>query len=156
MPILQAMRKSFLPIFIAITVLLAAGSYVSWILFSKERQLQKIEIPESYLGTSDTSRFSVTPVVLNRVSKEDSILVFFPKQRSRSQVYIYDQANYNRILYGDHHGVPIFLGDLEGLTAIYGRPVINLSGFPSGKYYVHITACDFGGFLQLNISDSIR
>ncbi|MCX6311620.1 MAG: hypothetical protein NT084_08275 [Bacteroidetes bacterium] len=150
------MRRSIIPIIIAFVVLLSAGGIVTYIFFQRERQFVKVEIPPSYLETVDTSRFSVTPILLKRNYPDDSLLVFFPNNQSKSQVFLYDQANYNRLLFGDHHGVPMFLTDQEGLTAIYGRPVINLSRFPVGKYYVHVTACDFGGFLQLNISDSLR
>ncbi len=150
------MRRSFFPVFLAIIVLFAAGGYGIWILNSKERQFHKVEIPETYLETTDTSRFSVTPINLKRNFPDDSLLIFFPKQKIRSQVYLYDQANYQRLLFGDHHGVPVFLPDMEGMKALFGRPVINLSGMPQGKYYVHVTACSFGGFLQLNVSDSLH
>jgi hypothetical protein len=150
------MRRSFWPVFIAVVVLFSAGGLVLWTLFGKTRHLQKVEIPASFLETTDTSRFSVTPLLLKRNFPDDSLLIFFPKQETRSQVYVYDQANYNRLLFGDHHGTPVFLPDLQGMTALFGRPVVNLSGFPQGKYYIHVTACDFGGFLQMNISDSLR
>ncbi len=150
------MRRSILPIFIAFLVLFSAGGIVSFIFFQRERQFQKIEIPASYLETADTSRFSVTPILLNRNFQDDSLLIFFPKNETHAEVFLYDQTNYNRLLFGDHHGTPVFLPDLEGLTAIFGRPVINLSRFPAGKYYVHVKPCDFGGFLQLNVSDSLR
>jgi hypothetical protein len=150
------MRRSVLPIGIAFIILFAAGAIVTWIFFQRERQFQKIEIPASYLETADSSRFSVTPIMINRNFPDDSVLVFFPKTETHSQVYLYDQKNYNRLLFGDHHGTPEFLPDLEGMSAMFDRPVINLSGFPAGKYYVHVTPCDFGGYLQLNISDSLR
>lgn len=151
---LAAMRRSFFPVLLAVMVLFAAGGFVTWILFSRERQLLKIEIPEAYLETADTSQFSITPLTLKRSFTDDSVLIFFPKLKSHSQLYLYDQENYNRLLYGDHRAVPSFLPDLEGLKALFGRPVINLSRVPAGKYYVHVTACNFGGFLQFNISDS--
>jgi hypothetical protein len=150
------MRRSFWPVFIAVAVLFSAGGLVWWTLFGKTRHFQKVEIPAAFLETTDTSRFSVTPLLLKRNFPDDSLLIFFPKQERRSQVYVYDQANYNRLLFGDHRGTPVFLPDLQGMTALFGRPVVNLSGFPQGKYYIHVTACDFGGFLQMNISDSLR
>ncbi len=150
------MRRSFFPVFLAIVVLITAGGFVFWILTGKERQLHKVEIPEAYLEATDTSRFSVTPITLKRIFPDDSLLIFFPKQKIRSQVYLYDQANYQRLLFGDHHGVPLFLPDMEGMKALFGRPVINLSGVPQGNYYVHVTACSYGGFLQLIVSDSLH
>ncbi|MDQ3111946.1 MAG: hypothetical protein M3R17_18830 [Bacteroidota bacterium] len=150
------MRRSFFPLFIGIAVLLSAGGFVMWNLFSPQRQLHKIEIPEAYLETTDTSRFSVTPLTINRTFPDDSVLVFFPKQKSSSHIYLYDQANYNRLLFGDHHAVPVFLPDYEGMKAMFGRSVLNLSGMPEGKYYVHVTACSFGGFLQFSIKDSLQ
>jgi hypothetical protein len=150
------MKRSVFPIIIALIVLFSVGGIVSWIFLHHERQFLKIEIPESYLETTDTSRFSVQPIILTRSLPNDSVLILFPKKEKQSEVFLYDQLNYNRLLYGDHHGVPIFVPDAEGLSAMFDRPVINFSGFPSGKYYVHVTACDFGGFLQLNISDSLH
>jgi hypothetical protein len=149
------MKKSFWPVFLAILVLFATGGLVVKLVFERQRQFQKVEIPASYLETSDTSRFSITPITLLRTFSDDSLLVFFPKPETHSQLYLYDQPNYNRLLFGDHHGVPVFLPDLEGFTAMNGRPVVNLSRFPQGKYYVHVTACNFGGFLQFDIRDSL-
>jgi len=150
------MKRSFLPILIAFIALFAVGGIVSWIFLHRERNYLKIEIPASYLETTDTSRFSVQPIVLTRSLPDDSLLIFFPKKEKKSEVFLYDQLNYNRLLFGDHHGVPLFVPDAEGLRAVFDRPVLNFSGFPAGKYYIHVTACDFGGFLQLNISDSLH
>lgn len=148
------MKGSLFPVVFAFLILLGAGGMAAWIYYEKERQYHKVEIPASWLESADTSRFSVQPISLTRTSSDDSLLLFFPHQENRSQIYLYDQENYNRLLFGDHHGMPTFLPDMEGMKALYGRPVINLSGFPEGKYYVHVTACSFGGFLQLSISDS--
>jgi hypothetical protein len=150
------MKRSIFPIIIALIVLFSVGAFVLSTLFRHQRQLVKIEIPPSYLETTDTSRFSVQPIVLNRGLKDDSVLVFFPKKQVKSEIFLYDQLNYNRLLFGDHHGIPMSIPDEEGLKAIFERPVINFSGFPAGKYYVHVTACDFGGFIQLNIADSLQ
>ena len=150
------MKRSIIPVLIALIVLFSVGGIVSYIFLGKERQFLKIEIPASYLETTDSSRFSVQPVIITRSVSTDSVLVFFPKDKKKSEVFVYDQMNYNRLLFGDHHGAPKFIPDAEGLRILFDRPVINFSGFPSGKYYVHVTACDFGGFLQLNISDSLH
>ena len=150
------MRRSFWPVFLAILVFFAAGGIAVKFAFGRQRQFQKLEVPVSYLETADTSQFSLTPITLIRTFSDDSLLIFFPKRETRSQIYLYDQANYNRLLFGDHHGIPVFLADLEGLTAMHGRPVVNLSRFPEGKYYIHVTACNFGGFLQLNVRDSLK
>src|ERR1700751_3225393 len=107
------MKRSIFPIIIALIVLFSVGGIVSWIFLHHERQFLKIEIPESYLETTDTSRFSVQPIVLTRNLPGDSVLIFFPKKEKKSEVFLYDQLNYNRLLYGDHHGVPIFVPDAE-------------------------------------------
>jgi hypothetical protein len=150
------MKRSLFPILIALLVLFSIGGIVSYVFLGKERQFLKVEIPPSYLETTDTSRFSVQPIPITRSFDSDSVLVFFPKNKKKSEIFLYDQINYNRLLFGDHHGTPIFIPDAEGLRVLFERPVINVSGFPSGKYYVHLTSCDFGGFLQLNISDSLH
>ncbi len=150
------MKRSVLPILIAFLVLFAVVGIASRIFFQHQRQFLKIEIPPSYLETTDSSRFSLQPILITRSLPDDSMLVFFPKKEIKPEVFLYDQLNYNRLLFGDHHGVPTFIPDDEGLTAMFNRPILNLSGFPSGKYYVHVTNCDFGGFLQLNISDSLH
>lgn len=147
------MRSSFFPVTIAVLVLLGAGSAAAWLFLDRERHFQKVEIPESYLETTDTSRYSVQPVLLTRNFPDDSILVLFPAGEERSQVFLYDQANYNRLLYGDHHGIPMSQPNSEGYRAVFGRPVLNMSGFPEGKYYVHVTGCNFGGFFQVEIAD---
>lgn len=151
------MRKSILPLLIALIVLFAAGGFVTWMFFfTRERQYQKVEIPPSWLETADSSRYSVQPVALWRSYPDDSIMVFFPPLENGSQVYLYDQKNYNRLLFGDHHGIPVSTPNAEGYKAVYGRPVINLSGFDTGKYYLHVTSCNYGGFFEIQLLDSLR
>ena len=150
------MKRSVFPIIIALLVLFSVAGIIGWIFLHHERQYLKIEIPASYLETTDTSRYSVQPILVNRSSPNDSVLVFFPKEQKKSEIFLYDELNYNRLLFGDHHGMPMFIPDSEGLKAMFDRPVLNFSGFPAGKYYMHVTACDFGGFLQISISDSLH
>lgn len=150
------MRKSLFPILIAVIVLGGAGAVTSWVFFDRERQFSKLEIPPSYLETADTSRFSIQPLLLQRSYSDDSILVLFPEEQKPSQIFVYDQKNYSRLLFGDHHGVPLSQPNAAGYAAVYGRPVLNFSRFPEGKYYVHVTSCNFGGFLEIELQDSIR
>lgn len=150
------MNRSYLPVLIAVLVLFGAGTFASWIFFDRERQFQKLEIPQAYLEATDTSRFSIQPLLLPRAFPDDSILVLFPEGNKRSQIFIYDQKNYTRLLYGDHQGIPLGQPNSEGYAAVYGRPVLNLSGFDEGKYYVHVTSCNFGGFLEIELADSTK
>jgi hypothetical protein len=145
------MRKAILPILIAISVLSGVGYFAYRVMTDRQRQYQKVEIPESYLEISDTSRFSIQPIELIRIFPDDSVFVFFPETESRSQLYLYNEANYNRLLFGDHHGIPMSQPQAEGYAALFGRPVLNFSGYPEGKYYVHVTQCNFGGFIQIAI-----
>jgi hypothetical protein len=147
------MRNSLLPVLIAVLILFGAGAFVTWIFLHPERNFKKIEIPESYLATSDTSRFSLQPVQLERENAGDSIMIFFPEGKSGSQVFLYDHKNYDRLLYGDHHGAPIPQPYAAGYAAQFGRPVLNLSGFAAGKYYIHVTSCNFGGFFEIQLMD---
>ncbi|MBI3509387.1 MAG: hypothetical protein HY064_01900 [Bacteroidetes bacterium] len=148
------MKRTFFPIVIAVIVLVTAGAVVLWVFFSKEREFQKIEIPGSYLELTDSSRFALQPILIVRKFPDDSILVLFPGSENHSQVFLYDQKNYNRLLFGDHKGEPVIQSVDEGLSALMNRKVINLSNYKSGKYYVHATACNFGGFLELELLDS--
>ncbi|HLG02236.1 MAG TPA: hypothetical protein VI731_01495 [Bacteroidia bacterium] len=150
------MRNSVLPIVIAVLVFVSAGVFVSWVFFTREREFRKVDVPASWLETADTSRFSVQPVLLGRNYPDDSVLVLFPKTNKKSQVFIYDQKNYYRLLFGDHRGNPIAQPNAEGYAALFGRPVLNLSNYPQGKYYVHVTSCSFGGFLEIELLDSLR
>ncbi|HEU4716181.1 MAG TPA: hypothetical protein VFU15_00020 [Bacteroidia bacterium] len=147
------MKSTALPLIIAFLVLAAAGAIVSWAFFHRDRQLQLVDIPPSYLSSVDTSRFSVQPLVLTREFPDDSVLLIFPANTSLQHIFVYDQKNYNRLLFGDHHGMPLFFADAEGLSAMKGKPVINLSDHPGGKYFIHVTSCNFGGFLQIELED---
>src|SRR5687767_3534097 len=100
------MKGSLVPIVIALLVFLGVGTVVSWVFFKRERHFHKVEVPPSWLENADTSRFSVQPVLLGRNFPDDSVLMFFPEENKRSQIYIYDQKNYNRLLFGDHRGQP--------------------------------------------------
>lgn len=150
------MRRSILPVLIAFLVLIGAGIVASLIFFDRERQFQKLEIPPSYLETTDTSRYSIQPLLLKRDFPDDSILVLFPADNKHSQIFIYDQKNYKRLLFGDHRGIPLSQPNAAGYAAVYERPVLNLSGFTAGKYYVHVTSCSFGGFLEIELADSLK
>ena len=89
------MKRSFLPVLIAILILAGAGLIVTYVLFSREREFQKVEIPPSYLELADSSRFALQPILLSRKFKDDSVLVMFPQGNGRSQIYLYDQKSYN-------------------------------------------------------------
>src|SRR4051812_13398235 len=100
------MKRSVFPIIIALLVLFSVAGIIAWIFLHHERQYLKIEIPASYLETTDSSRYSVQPIIINRSLPDDSVLVFFPKEQKKSEIFLYDQLNYNRLLFGDHHGIP--------------------------------------------------
>ena len=150
------MKRTLFPVAIAVLVLAGSGAIVSWVFFSRSRELQKIEIPQSYLQTTDTSRFSIQPVLLTRKYFDDSLLLLFPKENKNSQLFVYDQNNYDRLLFGDHKANPRSQRDAEAMHAVFGRSVLNLSSYPAGKYYVHITSCNFGGFFEIEILDESK
>lgn len=149
------MRRSIFPFVLGFLVLLGVGYFVYQIFSTREREFQKLEIPASYLETVDTSRFSIQPLLLTRAFPDDSILVLFPENKSNSQIFIYNEKNYSRLLFGDHQAIPLSQPNADGYAAVYGRPVLNLSGFDAGKYYVHVTSCNFGGFLEIEVADSL-
>ena len=152
------MRRSFFPLLLAILVLLGAGAYVGWIFFHKDHhpQLQLVEVPESYLETSDTSSYSVQPIDLKRSFSDDSVLLLFPASQRGHEIFIYDSLNYDRLLFGDRKGAPMFIPSSEGLSAIFGRPVLNHSGLANGKYYVHVTDCNFAGFFEIELEKPLK
>jgi hypothetical protein len=151
------MRKAIIPIILAVIVLSTAGYFAYQTFTERPRQVQKIEIPESCLETSDTSRYRVQPIFLERHFSDDSILVFFPEKSKKSQLFMYDQSNYSRLVYGDRKGIPmVSQAEAASYKALFGRPAINLSGRPEGKYYVHVTHCNFGGFIEIVLADKTK
>jgi hypothetical protein len=150
------MRRSILPISIALIICLSAGLLAAWVFFGRERHFRKVDIPVAWLETIDTSRFSVQPIRLDRSFPDDSVLVFLPGENSRGQIYLYDQKNYQRLLYGDHHAIPLSQPNAAGYAALFGQPVLNLSNFATGKYYVHVTSCNYAGFLQIELVDKVQ
>ncbi len=121
--------------------------------FSRERCVQKIEVPEEYLETMDTSRYAIQSILLERTYQDDSLLILFPVENQKSEVYLYDQKNYFRLLLGYSDVVSVSQENRDLLRAVFDRPVVNLSGLPPGKYYLHATSCNFGGYFEITLSD---
>lgn len=101
----------------------------------------------------DTSRYSIQSIVLDRKFADDSILILFPEENRKSEIYLYDQKNYFRMLLGYTDVVTVPQENKEILNAQFHRPVVNLSGLRSGKYYLHVTACNFGGYFEIDLTD---
>lgn len=135
-------------------MLAVAAFFVLSEAFSRQRQVQKIEVPDTYLETMDTSRYSIQSILLERKFSDDSLLILFPEQNRSSDFYLYDQKNYYRMLLGYDDIVTVPQENREILNARLHRPVVNLSGLPEGKYYLHVTACNFGGYFEIEILDS--
>lgn len=146
------LRKSF-PFILAFIVLGFAAWFVLSEVMSRPRQVQKIEVPDSYLETMDTSRYSIQSILLERQYPDDSLLILFPEENRNSEFYLYDQKNYYRMMLGYNDFVTIPQENKEILNARMHRPVVNLSGLPEGKYYLHVTACNFGGYFEIEIAD---
>ena len=147
------LRKS-LPFVLAFIVLGITAWFVLTEVFSRQRGVQKIEVPETYLETMDTSRYSIQSILLERAYPDDSLLILFPENNSESQFYVYDQKNYNRMLLGYHDIVTIPQENKDILKARMHRPVVNLSGLSPGKYSLHVTGCNFGGYFEIEIADA--
>lgn len=147
------LRKSF-PFVLAFAVLALTGWFVVSELFSRQRGVQKIEVPESYLETMDTSRYSIQSILLERKYPDDSLLILFPENNTASQFYVYDQKNYSRLLLGYTDVITVPQENKEILKARLHRPVVNLSGLEAGKYYLHVTECNFGGYFEIEITDA--
>lgn len=137
----------------AITVFAVAAWFVLAEMLNRERCIQKIEVPEEYLITLDSSRYSVQSILLERTFSDDSLLLLFPEANRKSEIYLYDRRNYYRLLLGYNDVLTIPQENKEILKALFNRPVVNLSGLEPGKYYVHATACNFGGYFEVEISD---
>ena len=146
------LRRSF-PFIVAIIILAFVGWYIVAEIMSRPRSVQKIEVPESYLMTMDTSRYSIQSLVLERKYADDSLLILFPEANRQSDFYVYDQKNYNRMLLGYSDIVAVPQENKDILNARMHRPVVNLSGLQAGKYYLHVTACNFGGYFEIQIVD---
>lgn len=146
------LRRSF-PFIVAIIILAFVGWYIVAEIMSRPRSVQKIEVPESYLMTMDTSRYSIQSLVLERKHADDSLLILFPEANRQSDFYVYDQKNYNRMLLGYSDIVAVPQENKDILNARMHRPVVNLSGLQAGKYYLHVTACNFGGYFEIQIVD---
>jgi len=143
----------YFPVILAFVVLAIAAWFVFSESMNRERCVQKIEVPEEYLNTLDSSRYSVQSLLLERTYTDDSLLMLFPEANRKSEIYLYDRRNYYRMLLGYNDVVTIPQENKEILRALFSRPVVNLSGLEPGKYYVHATACNFGGYFEVEISD---
>jgi hypothetical protein len=143
----------YFPIFIAFGVFAVAAWFVFAETMNRQRCVQKIEVPEEYLNTLDSSRYSVQSLIVERTYHDDSLLMLFPEANRKSEIYLYDRRNYYRLLLGYNDVVTIPQENKEILRALFNRPVVNLSGLEAGKYYIHATSCNFGGYFEVEVSD---
>ncbi|MGL4599555.1 MAG: hypothetical protein ACRCYO_18670 [Bacteroidia bacterium] len=129
---------------------------MAWKIFQPERNVIRINIPESYLNNTDTSRFSLYPVAVERKKTDDSILVLFPVSERRASLFVYDSLNYQWLMRGDKRARPLL--QTQGLRERTGKPTLNLSRLKNGSYFAHLTSCNYGGFFEIQlhqISDSL-
>jgi hypothetical protein len=134
--------------FIILAVLACVG-YMVWKIFQPERNVIRINIPESYLNNTDTSRFSLYPIAVSRKKSDDSILVFFPVVERRASLFVYDSLNYQLLMHGDKRARPLL--QPHGLRERTGKPTLNLSRLQNGSYFAHLTSCNYGGFFEIQL-----
>jgi hypothetical protein len=133
-------------------ILLGAGAVAAafWLLNDKERRIIEAQIPADVLETVDTSRYSTYPVVLQRYSKQDCVLVVFPADLpSNVTMQIYDSAGFEKLKSGMRNVAameyPLRMGKWMK------KPLVNLSGQPDGDYFTRLSYCNFGGFIQISL-----
>ena len=130
----------------------------AWIMLDEKRRIVEIQIPAEVLETVDTSRYSIYPVMLQRFSEKDCVLVTFPPGLSSNvSLQLYDSARFERLKSGNRNVAP--LSYPLRLGKWMQKPIINLSGQPDGSYYTRLSYCNFGGFIQIQLltqKDSIK
>lgn len=139
-------------------ILIGAGAIAAgaWLMMHKERQIIEAQIPADILETVDTARYSTYPVVLQRFTMQDCVLVYFPPDLgSNVTMQVFDASRFERLKSGVRN-VPPLEYPLR-LGKWMQKPIINLSGQPDGDYYTRLSYCNFGGFIQITLktADSI-
>ncbi|GAB4133875.1 MAG: hypothetical protein Fur0041_06480 [Bacteroidia bacterium] len=145
------MKTSVIPVIIGLLILCGAGGFAWWVFFHHERQLQIVEIPESYFTTSDTSRFGLQSLTIERLCHDDSILVVFPVTERKTEAFVYDAPSFEKMKAFNTSALPLSQPHVDLLKAYCKKPVINMSGYDPGKYYIHLTACNYAGFFEIEI-----
>lgn len=133
-------------------ILLGAGaiSAGAWLLLHEDRRIIEAQIPSDVLETADSSRYSTYPVILQRFSKADCVLVVFPPDLDENvTMQIYDSAGYENLKNGMRNVAPLEYPLRLGKWM--QKPLINLSGQPDGAYYTRLSYCNFGGFIQISL-----
>lgn len=133
-------------------ILLGAGAVAAgyWLLTDKERRIIEAQIPADVLETVDTSRYSTYPVVLQRFSKQDCVLVVFPADLPANvTMQIYDSAAFGKLKSGMRNVAPMEYPLRLGRWM--KKPLVNLSGQPDGDYFTRLSYCNFGGFIQITL-----
>lgn len=145
----RKMRK--LLVGFVLLLMTAVAGFSLWLLFHTHRQTIVAEVPEDYLRTADTLRFSTYPINLLRAHADDSVVVVFPTnaESENISVLVYDSTQYERLMGGDHHAA--VMENATWLGKLLQKPLVNFSGIPDGSYFARLSSCNYGGFIHVRL-----
>ena len=98
----------------------------------------------------ETGKGDCKPIVLTRHSLQDSVKVIFPSGGTSSSVFVYTGEEFIPWFKGTPNDQPKPLRHDHKYSG-EGRPAIDLTGLPDGKYSAYMLSCNLGGSLELFI-----
>lgn len=103
-----------------------------------------------YLEGCETGKGDCNPVTIERHSKKDSITLIFPNGGTLTDIYLYTESSFTKWMSGTPQDEPKPLRH-DHKEANQGKPFLDLTGLPDGKYRPRMLGCGLGGGFKLTI-----
>ncbi len=106
-------------------------------------------VPFDVLEGCETGQGKCDPVTITRSSLSDSVVLIFPSGGTQSDVFLYDVNEKDKSAFSQPKPIrqdQRFAGE--------GKPSLDLTGLPDGKYRSQMVACGLGGGFDLVIATS--
>ena len=108
-----------------------------------------------YLEGCETGSGDCNPVIIERQSIPDSITLIFPNGGTLTDVYLYTESSFTKWMSGKPQDEPKPLRH-DRKEVGQGKPFLDLTGLPDGKYKPWMLGCGLGGGFELTIVTKAR
>ena len=103
-----------------------------------------------YLEGCETGKGDCNPVIIERQSIPDSITLIFPNGGTLTDVYLYTESSFTKWMSGKPQDEPKPLRH-DHKEVSQGKPFLDLTGLPDGKYRPRMLGSGLGGGFKLTI-----
>jgi len=105
-------------------------------------------VTKSQLLACETGDKNCPPIDIKRNSVKEQIIVYFLIDSKGTDINLFDSTYLSMIRITPADSIRSLT---QGFINIEGKPSLNLTNLPDGKYYVHISGDDVGGIFQMQL-----